>query len=108
MEVSTEELNELMKREGPRPFRLIDVREEEEFNICRLEWAELIPLAMLAQEVPKRLIDKDKPVVVYCHHGLRSSYAAEYLRSQGYENVYNLTGGIDAWSDLVDPSVPRY
>jgi rhodanese-related sulfurtransferase len=108
MEVSPEELKELLEREGPRPFRLIDVREEEEFRICRLEWAELIPLAMLAQEAPIRLIDKDKPIVVYCHHGMRSSYAAEFLRSHGYEHVYNLTGGIDAWSELVDPSVPRY
>ena len=108
MEVSPEELKELMEREGPRPFRLIDVREEEEFRICRLEWAELIPLAMLAQEAPIRLIDKDKPIVVYCHHGMRSNYAAEFLRSHGYENVYNLTGGIDAWSELIDPSIPRY
>jgi adenylyltransferase/sulfurtransferase len=108
MEVSPEELNDLMKREGPRPFRLVDVREEEEFNICRLEWAELIPLGKLAQEAPIRLIDKDKPVVVYCHHGMRSAYAADYLRNLGYEHVYNLTGGIDAWSDLVDPYIPRY
>ena len=108
MEVSPEELYDLMQREGPRAFRLIDVREEEEFRICKLDWAELIPLAMLAQEAPVRLIDKDKPIVVYCHHGLRSSYAADYLRSLGYEHVYNLTGGVEAWAERIDPSMPRY
>ena len=108
MEVSPEELQELMKRTGPRAFRLVDVREEDEFRICKLDWAELIPLAILAQEAPKRLIDKDKPVVVYCHHGLRSSYAADYLRNIGYEHVFNLIGGIDAWAERVDPAMKRY
>ena len=108
MEISPEELQELLVRPGPRPFRLIDVREEDEFAICRLDWAELIPLAQLAEQAPLRLVDKDKPVVVYCHHGMRSSHAAHLLHRLGYEEVYNLTGGIEAWAEQVDPTMARY
>ena len=108
MEISPEELHELMQRPGPRPFRLVDVREEDEFAICRLDWAELIPLGRLSAEAPMRLMDKDRPIVVYCHHGMRSSHAAQWLRSMGYERVYNLTGGIEAWADRIDPAMKRY
>ncbi len=108
MEVSAIELQTLMKRSGARPFRLIDVREEDEFAICKLDWAELIPLSTLAAQAPVRLFDKDRPIVVYCHHGMRSGHAVEMLKQMGYENVYNLTGGIDSWADLIDPSMKRY
>jgi adenylyltransferase/sulfurtransferase len=108
MDVSPEELHELLQRPGPRPFRLVDVREQDEFDICRLDWAELIPLSAISVEAPRRLIDKDKPVVVYCHHGGRSAHAANWLRSVGYEHVYNLTGGIDAWARRIDPAMARY
>ena len=108
MDLTPEELHLLMQQPGPRPFRLIDVREEDEFAICRLDWAELLPLSQLAEQAPLRLVDKDKPVVVYCHHGMRSAHAAHYLRSIGYEEVYNLTGGINAWAERVDPEMQRY
>ena len=108
MEVSPEELHELLQREGPRGFRLVDCREEDEFRICRLDWAELIPLGRLPHEAEQRLIDKDKPIVVYCHHGIRSHYACELLRGLGYEFVFNLVGGIDAWADRIDPKMERY
>ena len=108
MEISPEKLQEILIRPGPRSFRLIDVREEDEFAICRLEWAELIPLAQLAEQAPLRLVDKDKPIVVYCHHGMRSAHAAGMLRHLGYEEVYNLTGGIEAWAERVEPAMARY
>ncbi len=107
-EVSPEELQELISRPGPRDFRLIDVREEDEFQICRLDWAELIPLAELTEQAPRRLVDKDRPIVVYCHHGMRSQNACERLRRMGYEHVFNLTGGINAWADRVEPTMRRY
>lgn len=107
-EVSPEELRELMNLPGPRPFRLIDVREEDEFQICRLEWAELIPLAGLPEQAPSRLVDKDRPIVVYCHHGMRSQHACDWLRRAGYLHVLNLTGGIEAWADRVEPTMRRY
>ena len=54
------------------------------------------------------LLDRATPIVFQCHHGIRSQHAAEYFREQGFTTLYNLQGGIDAWSLLVDPSVPRY
>lgn len=107
-EVSPEELRELMNRPGPRDFRLIDVREEDEFQICRLDWAELIPLSQLSEQAPLRLVDKDRPIVVYCHHGMRSQHACDWLRRTGYLHVFNLTGGLEAWADRVEPDMPRY
>ena len=65
-------------------------------------------ISTLSVEAPKRLIDKDKPLVVYCHHGMRSAWAANWLRAMGYENVYNLTGGIDAWAERIEPGMARY
>jgi rhodanese-related sulfurtransferase len=107
-EISPEELRTFMDGPGPREFRLVDVREEDEFQICRLEWAELIPLAQIPEQAPHRLVDKDRPIVVYCHHGMRSQHACEWLRRAGYEHVFNLTGGIDAWADRIEPSMRRY
>ena len=88
-------------------FRLIDVREADEWALCRLPQAELIPLS----EFQKRATDElspDENLVLYCHHGMRSGRAQGYLKAQGFNNVLNLTGGIDAWSVQVDPAVKRY
>jgi rhodanese-related sulfurtransferase len=74
-------------------FRLIDVREADEWALARLPRAELIPLTQFQERAPRELEPEDE-IILYCHHG--------------YENVLNLTGGIDAWSTQVDPSVPRY
>lgn len=107
-DLNPEELHALMQADGPHKFRLIDVREEDEFAICKLPDAELIPLSRFVEESSKRLADHDQHIVVYCHHGMRSSNAAEWLRAQGYKNVSNLTGGIDAWADSIDPEMNRY
>lgn len=108
MEVSPRELHELLRSQGAEKLRLIDVREEDEFAICQIERAELIPLAQLAERAPIRLPDKEQPVVVYCHHGIRSSHAARLLCRLGYNQVYNLTGGIEAWAEQADPKMRRY
>ena len=91
--------------DGERPL-LIDVRTPQEWQICRLEGATLIPL----QELPSRLgeLDRRSEIVVYCHVGVRSAMAVEFLRGSGFERARNLEGGIDAWSVHVDPSTPRY
>ena len=90
---------------GERPL-LVDVRTPQEWQICRLEGALLIPL----QELPSRLDDLDRrhEIVVYCHVGVRSAMAVSFLRKHGFERARNLEGGIDAWSVHVDPSTPRY
>lgn len=88
-------------------IQLIDVREEMEFDYCRIAGSVLIPLG----EVPRRAaeIRSQGPVVLICHHSVRSAQALSYLQHRlGHENLLNLKGGIDAWSLQVDPSVPVY
>ena len=87
------------------PF-VLDVREPSEYAICRLPGAVLIPLG----ELPMRLgeVPKGRPVVVHCHHGGRSAHAVGFLQQQGYADIVNLTGGIHAWSQRIDPAVTTY
>ncbi|MBK8255428.1 MAG: Grx4 family monothiol glutaredoxin [Polyangiaceae bacterium] len=88
-----------------KPFELFDVRTERERQIARIQGAKLLDKA---GEEYLMSLNKDTPLVFQCHHGMRSRSAAEHFLSQGFKNVYNLVGGIDAWSQEVDPSVPRY
>jgi adenylyltransferase/sulfurtransferase len=90
-----------------RDFRLIDVREADEWAIGRLPEAELIPLSQFQKKALEELSPEEE-IILYCHHGMRSAKAQGFLKAQGYENVLNLTGGIDAWSREVDPAVQRY
>jgi rhodanese-related sulfurtransferase len=85
---------------------LLDVREPEELAVARLPEALHIPMG----EVPGRLheLDPDHEIVVFCHHGIRSASVVQFLGQREFEHVANLSGGIDAWSRTVDPSVPRY
>jgi len=89
-----------------QPFVLIDVREPHEFQICRIPGSTLIPLG----EIPKRMheLDSASEIVVHCRSGQRSARAVEFLMKAGFQKIYNLKGGILAWSDQVDPSVPKY
>ena len=103
-EVGADELKRRM--EGPGPPLLLDVRTPEEWQICRLEGARLIPVQELAGRVDE--LDRAREVVVYCHHGGRGAQAAELLTRHGFQRVRNLTGGIDAWAVEIDTSMPRY
>ncbi|MBV8551818.1 MAG: molybdopterin-synthase adenylyltransferase MoeB [Acidobacteriaceae bacterium] len=87
-------------------FVLIDVREPYEYQIARIPGAKLIPLG----ELPKRLseLDRDADTVMHCRSGARSQKAVDLLKQNGFKHVRNMTGGILAWSDKVDPSVPKY
>jgi rhodanese-related sulfurtransferase len=98
------ELNEKMEK-NQRPY-LLDVREPFERDICKLTDDLNIPL----KELPTRFseLDKNKEIVVYCRSGGRSQQACMFLEQQGFTNVINLTGGVLAWSDYVDPSMPKY
>lgn len=92
--------------DAKQDFQLIDVREEHEFEICNLN-GELIPMGEVPDNVEK--IFKDKPVVVHCRSGKRSGNVIQYLESNfGYTNLYNLEGGILAWADEIDNSMPKY
>jgi len=93
-------------RDGEDPPVLLDVREAEEWDICRIEGARWIPMGELA--VRHVELDPDRPTVVVCHHGVRSSHVALALERLGFERVYNLSGGVDRWAREVDPSMARY
>ncbi|HEY6292362.1 MAG TPA: molybdopterin-synthase adenylyltransferase MoeB [Terriglobia bacterium] len=87
-------------------FRLVDVREPHEFDICRIPGSLLMPLG----DVPARMneLDSAQEIVVHCRSGVRSARAVDLLRKAGFRRTHNLKGGILAWSDQVDPSVPKY
>jgi adenylyltransferase/sulfurtransferase len=87
-------------------FVLVDVREQSEYDICRIQGAQLIPLAQLSERVGE--IPKDREVILHCRSGMRSARAAHFLRGRGYGNVHNLEGGILAWIDRIDPTQPKY
>jgi rhodanese-related sulfurtransferase len=95
------------KLDAGEKIRLIDVREPLEYDIARIAGAELKPLGQIATWVTT-LPDKSETIVIHCHHGMRSAQACDFLTRQGFENVSNLSGGIDAWSREVDASVPLY
>lgn len=112
-EITPAGLQEIFAEENSADVRLIDCREEDEWAICRIDCpgetdTELIPLSRFAAEAPPRLIDETRPVVIYCHHGMRSMNATMFLRERGLKNVWSLAGGIDLWSTQVDPDVARY
>jgi rhodanese-related sulfurtransferase len=90
---------------GDRPV-VLDVREPGEIEIAAFPGAVHIPM----NDIPSRIgeLAPDDEIVVVCHHGMRSAHVAMYLASNGFSRVLNLIGGINAWSETVDPSVPRY
>lgn len=99
--------NEVKARlERGAPMVLLDVREPWEVAVAKLDGAVHIPLGELGQRF--RELDPEAEVVAFCHMGVRSMKAAMFLRQQGFENAFNLAGGIDSWSLKVDPKVPRY
>ena len=85
---------------------LLDVRHDEELAIARIDGAVHIPLNELQARLSE--LDRQRPVVAFCHHGVRSEMAGRVLERNGFADVSHLSGGIDAWSQAIDPSVPRY
>ncbi len=102
-EITVAELKQL--KDTNADFQLIDVREPHEFEIAEIG-GELIPMGEVMDNLDK--ISKTKQVVVHCKMGGRSGAIVSNLESQGYTNVYNLKGGINAWSNEIDPSIPKY
>jgi rhodanese-related sulfurtransferase len=102
--ITVQELKQ--KLDSGEKITLIDVREPWEYNIAKIEGARLIPLATLGSEY--KTLDPQAEIVIHCHMGMRSMDATQFLLQQGFRNVKNLTGGINAWSMQVDPSVPKY
>lgn len=105
-ELTVEELSTSL-RAGARPL-LLDVRSEEEHDLARIEPCALVPLPELPARLGELAGREDEPIVVYCHHGVRSRSGAAILEAAGFRDVVSLRGGIEAWSLRIDPSVPRY
>jgi rhodanese-related sulfurtransferase len=95
-------------RDRNEDFLLLDVRQPTEHATAHIEGAVLIPIGEIEGRVGELEAHRNRPIVVHCHRGGRSLRVTQWLRSLGYQNVRNLTGGIDAWSLTADSSVPRY
>ena len=102
--ISPAEVAERLKNN--EEFKFIDVREPVEYEIARVEQAELLPLSRFAEWNDS--LNAEDEIVVMCHHGVRSANVCAYLEQNGFEKVYNLEGGIDLWSVTVDENIPRY
>ncbi len=94
------------KLDSPEPVALVDVREQFEHEMARIEGSQLIPLGDIASRIDE--VPRDRDVVLYCKVGLRSALAIDTLQEAGFTNLYNLEGGIDAWSDEIDPALAKY
>lgn len=102
-EITVQELKEMM--DAKSDFQLIDVREDMEFEHCNIG-GQLIPMGTIMDHLDE--IATDKKVILHCKSGRRSATVIQILESKGFTNLYNLQGGILAWSDQIDPTVPKY
>jgi rhodanese-related sulfurtransferase len=93
-------------REPTRDFVIVDVREPWEAEVCALPDTILIPMGQIPGRIEE--IDREQNVIVLCHHGIRSQQVAYYLQNAGFEKLFNLRGGIDAWAREIDPSMATY
>ncbi len=92
-----------------RALALLDVREPWEFERAAIGESVNVPMSTLTARVDEiRKLQGERELVVICHHGVRSMHVAQFLAAQGFDELINLRGGIDAWSSQVDPAVPTY
>jgi rhodanese-related sulfurtransferase len=102
-ELSPAELRDRLRSDR---FRLIDVREPWEAAIASIDGSELVPLGTLGHSIEH--IERDEPIVLYCHHGVRSARALAFLREHGFTRATHLAGGIEAYAAQIDGSLARY
>ena len=105
LEITVAQLHTLLA--SPEKPLLLDVREPWEYDTAHIDGSTLIPM----NEIPGRAhqeLDEESPILVLCHHGARSLSVAAWLRQQGFNKAQSVSGGIDAWSRQIDPTIPRY
>jgi rhodanese-related sulfurtransferase len=105
LEITVDQLKQQLDSEHP-PL-LLDVREPWEYQTAHIPGSTLIPM----DQIPARAfneLDEEQPIVVMCHHGARSLSVANWLRQKGFEKAQSVKGGIDLWSSVIDPTIPRY
>ncbi len=106
LEIAPQDASRLVKADKAV---LIDVREPEEYAVARIDGGRLIPMQSVPGELQKlEGLADESTLLVICHHGVRSLQVVSWLRGQGVENCYSVAGGIDRWSQEIDPAVPRY
>jgi rhodanese-related sulfurtransferase len=106
MEVSVQDVKRMM--DAGEKFLLLDVRQPKEYDTARIAGSLLVPLSELPQRVEELRAHAGRPIVTHCHKGMRSLQAAQWLRGQGLTDVRSMAGGIEEWSQSIDPGVPRY
>ena len=104
-QLTATQVNEHLQNAANAPM-LLDVREPHEADICAIAGSVNIPLGQIP--TAWETLDPDREIVLICHHGIRSMQAGLFLQQQGFENLINLTGGIDAWAQEVEPTMARY
>ena len=99
------EISKILNDEGIKPI-ILDVREKWEYDICHIENSVHIPMGQITEK--KDDLNHSDVIIVVCHHGVRSRMVAKYLDANGFIDIINLSGGIDAWSNEIDPSMTKY
>ena len=99
-EINAQQLKQILEQNQDCPF-LLDVREPWEFDYCRIENSKLIPMRQVVNVYHE--LERDRETIVICHHGIRSRQIAYFLEAQGFTNVINLAGGVEAWAQDVEP-----
>jgi rhodanese-related sulfurtransferase len=105
-EIEPAELAQWRQDADREPPIVVDVREPWEFDYCRIEDSQSLPLRMLPEGIDS--LPRGRDIVVVCHHGVRSFHAAAWLKRAGFDRVHNLRGGLAAWADEVEPAMKRY
>ncbi|TVP77424.1 MAG: rhodanese [Puniceicoccaceae bacterium] len=103
-EISVKEASILIDNHAEAVF--LDVREDSELAICRIEGSQHIPMAEITERY--EALPREVPLLVFCHHGMRSLHVVQYLEARGFNNAINLAGGIHAWATEVDPNMNKY
>ena len=85
---------------------LLDIREPDEIAICAIQNSLSIPMQQVQHSLD--ILTRERPLIVLCHHGVRSAMVTDFLRNYGFDDAWNLAGGIDAWARLMEPDMPRY
>lgn len=98
-------LQSAAEKANPLPL-LLDVREPWEFEHCSIENSKLVPMRQIPDYANE--LEPDQEIIIICHHGIRSRQVAQYLESLGFTNLINLTGGVEAWANEVEPGMKRY
>ena len=94
-----------LEKDSPQPF-LLDVRQQWEYDVCKIEDSTLIPMSQVPAEIES--LDSDRETIVICHHGIRSRSIGRYLERAGFSNIINLSGGVDEWAKTVDNQMATY